>query len=492
MSAAKNNDSGLEKLRVLADKNSAPALKKNTDRAAVDAQRISREVSDSLARLGSFTSAKNHNGEHREFTFKDKSGRSYDYTFDSDGNTWGAFGYSIQPILNFIYKHYPTQQDYEVAVDRAIVQQQSHLRFHKRLTDFHPIIGTAILLARTTASSLSDNPNYAKMTKGRDSHDAAQWYEQHMIQAEETIGMIDRFFSSLRERVNDTLTESFLGDAQKECELLIAECCYFSFLIFNHFMDGLEDRRLTIQLILKDSPFPISSRDYDERERNIINLRNAYLEYLHDKPLDHTFPMPSREQVRETGEIRLPVYVSTDDLTAILGQYRSLWSDLANGVRSNKAVPFKGGYGRLSNTVEIGVQSGSSSSQDRFSLRAPAFNIRFDKDPKRDVITMDIGSASIDHALACAESFLEQSVIGKKVSSVFRNTAGLDEKSVQMENKMALVASVMMNASKAIGLRSTNTISHHSREYVGKKKEYYDNFTHILASLKAGLERSDV
>lgn len=478
---------GTDKLKDIAPQNLLPELKKGIANARLYARRVAVDITSEVSMLNTFTPAKQHTGEKRTITIHDRSKRAYRFTVNSNGRDWGVLGYSIHPCLNFIHALFPTESDFQKGVTLAFEMQKKHLVFHKKLIDIHPIIGTCILLGRSIISRIL-NKNPALLTDLRLEYaHPTQWIESHLSLAEKSLNSIHSTFSALKERTSDTLTRSFLSDVQKECELLIVECCFFSFLLLDFTVKMMRHKDYTVPCVLKESAFSISPKEYAELEQDIMRLRSLYLEYVRED-LGDLFPLPNRKNIIETGEIYLPSYVSIDDIEAILNQYAILWDSAAQGLSHNHAYPVKFGRAKIHNDMEIGIQSGSNNSEDRLSFRMPGFNIRIDKDMRHNMMTLDIGGVSLRHALSCAEEFLSTTQFDKKTPSLFKKESYADNQKVLLENKMALLAAVLMNASYPIGLRRKKTFSHHSREFVARD-DYFNNFSNILAHIKEGLER---
>lgn len=481
------HDSAKDELREKSEINLVQDLKKSITHARFCARRVATDIHSEISKLNIFEPARLHKGESKIVTIRDRSKKSYQFVADCDGRDWGVFGYSIHPCLNFINSVYKTETDFQTGVERALITNKKHLSFHKKLIDIHPIIGTSILLGRSALSrAKTAEPEMLERIGYEQTHPSV-WFESHMTLAERSLHSIESTFSLLKERTTDTLTQSFLHDVQQECELLIAECCFFSFLILDYVVLLMSRKAQIMPCTLKESPFPISSSEYALREKDILRLRSAYMEYVNER-LDTVFPMPDVRRIAETGEIHLPVYVSISDIESIVSTYAQFWDQLATALAHGAAHPLQHGRTRIINDLEIGIGHGSLDSEDRLSFRLPHFNIRIDKDVRHEVITLDIGGASLKHVLSCAEEFLSTIFIDKKMPSVFQKETSGDDQNVILENKMALLASVMMHASYPIGLRKKPTISHHSREFVAKD-EYYHNFSHILDCIKEGLER---
>lgn len=483
-----NHDDGLENLREQSETALIPELKRAVLHTWKEAARIRRAMKDTLGHFNVTKPARRHPDEMCDFTLSDKKGFSYQFTADSNGVNWGVSGYNILPCLNYIVENYHTEQNVTATIAKAVSDTKTHNHFYKRLIEAHPLIGTSILLSRIELSSLmATYPRKLKSEKYAGIN-PEQWHESHLRVAEKTLESISTAFSQLQDRCSDQITHSFLDDCRRECELLIIECCNFSFLLLDHFFKRALRNKFVLPLVTKDTPLTLSPQEYLERERDILRLRAGYVEYYKQSRLTNLFPVPDLSSIIKTGQIHLPAYASIHDIEALLQQYASLWEQMSHGLSKKIPFQFNGGYTHLGNGLEIGIQKGRSSSEDRVSFILPGFNIRIDKDMRHKMITLDIGGVSLEHALACAEEYLAAVKIEHTLPSVFEGVSGDLNPTIKLENKIALVASMMMSASYPVGLRKKPTVSHHSREFVAKD-DYYSNFSHILDCIKEGLER---
>lgn len=484
-----NHDDGLEKLREKSETALIPELRKVVVRASADARKIARNMRDEIGRFNVTKPARRNSGAVETFVIRDKSGVSYQFDADSNGKDWGVTGYNILPVLNILSMPSLTEQVLSAACTKAFSENKKHNHFYKRLTEIHPLIGSAIALSRAQLPSILARYPARLASKEYAEFNPEKWYEAHLITAEQALSSIDKSFSLLQERCGDELTRNFLIDCKRECELLIMECCHFSFLLLEHFLGRMSRDKFVIPCVVKDTSLAISPQEYLQREKEILRLRSAYMEYYNQSRLTGVFPMPERSKVIENGEIRLPVYASIHDIEALLLHYKNLWEQLESGLAKKQPMHFQRGYTKMGNESEISIQRGSSHSQDRLSFILPDFNVRIDKDLRHNSITLDVGGVSLAHAFACAEEYLGTVQVDKKLPTVFQGVSDTIDPQIKLENKIALVASMLMGAAHPVGLRKKPTISHHSREFVGKD-EYYDNFSHILSSIKEGLERS--
>ncbi len=483
-----SHDDCVEKLREKSEIELIPELKKTMLRAWNDARRVARAMRDNIGSLNVRTPARIHAGEVCTFSVQDKSGKSYQFSADSNGKDWGVSGHNILPCLNFLERGLRSEHEASTTITKAVSDEKKHNHFYKQLTDTHPLIGTSIILGRIGLSEfVKKHPEKFKAEAYVD-FNPEQWYDSHLNSAQNALESINKAFALLHERCGDELTQRFLADCKRECELLIIECCYFSFLLLDHFMLRALRGKFVLPCVTKDTSLVISPNDYVKYETDILRLRTAYVEYYKQSQLTDVFPIPNRSTVIETGQIRLPVIASMKDIEALLNHYSDLWGQISDGLAKSIAHPVRRGYAHIINSTQIGIQSGSAIAQDRLSFRTPAFNIRIDKDPRHKMLTLDIGGVSLTHALASAEENLETLLVEKKLPTVFKGVQDTSENKSRLEQQIALVASMMMGSSHGVGLRKKQTISHHSREFVGKD-EYYDNFSHILASVKEGLER---
>ncbi len=484
----KSHDDGLEKLQEKSETALIPDLKKTMLRSWSDVRRIARAMRDNIGSLNVRTPARIHAGEVCTFSVEDKSGRTYQFTADSNGKNWGISGHNILPCLNYLESGLRSENEASAAITRAVSDEKKHNHFYKQLIDIHPLIGTSIILGRIGLSEFIKNHPQKFKAEAYAEFNPEQWYDSHLNIAETALKSINKAFALLHERCSDELTQRFLADCRRECELLVIECCYFSFLLLDHFMQRALRGKFVLPCVTKDTPFVISPQDYVTYERDILRLRTAYVEYYKQAQLTDVFPVPNRAIVIETGQIRLPTVASMKDIEALLKHYSDLWEQLSTGLTKGIAHPVRGGYAHITNSIEIGIQSGSATAQDRLSFRTPAFNIRVDKDPRHKMLALDIGGVSLTHALASAEENLRTLLIEKKLPTVFKSIEDTSENRSKLEQQIALVASMMMGSSHGVGLRKKQTISHHSREFVAKD-DYYDNFSHILSCVKEGLER---
>ncbi|MEK7648849.1 MAG: hypothetical protein AAB400_02945 [Patescibacteria group bacterium] len=483
-----NHDDGLEKLRERSETSLIPELRKVMLHASKEARKIARDMRDQIGKFNVTNPARRNPGVVETFVIRDKSGTSYQFIADSNGRDWGVSGYNILPVLNILHSPLLTEQELSTACSKAFGQKAGHNHFYKRLIEIHPLIGAATVLARTQLPGILARHPSRLESKDYAEFNPEKWYEVHLTTAEKALFSINKVFALLSERCNDEITRSFLHDCKRECELLIMECCHFSFLLLEHFLGKLSRNQCVIPCVVKDTSLAISPQEYLLREKEILRLRSAYVEYYNQSRLIDVFPMPDRQKVIENGEVRLPVFASIYDIEALLQHYSNLWEQLSSALQKNKSFPFNKGYAKIVNACEIGIQHDSAHSQDRLSFILPGFNIRFDKDSRHGSITLDVGGISLAHALACAEEYLGTVQVDKKLPTVFKGVSDEINPQIKLENKIALVASMMMGSSRAVGLRKKPTISHHSREFVAKD-EYYNNYSHILACIKGGLER---
>ena len=475
---------GMDGLRLEHLKKRMPELKDIARRTYKQVLTISRNLSDTMGSLDTFSQAAKCIGEIRTLTFSDKKGNSYPIEVIASKSGWRTVGHNIRVYLSFL-QLLGSEEGAIHTMQQSIEQGDADsINFHLSLIQRNPIIGCALLFLRhhlQLARSIEKTAKYDAEVN------PAIWFSDTMRVAQQTHGHLGYAIDSLRSRCSDEISQQFLSDVQRECELLIAECCYFSGRIAIRQIEFLHKGNDSKQYFMRESPFPLTVAEYDSREQEILNLRNVFAE--HFETLYSAFPMPNRKSIEKTGIIYLPVYLSSDDIAAFLQVFSSFLEAIADGIKPQKSFLFKSGNVGIINTLQIGIQSGSAHSQDRLSIRTPSFNIRVDRDDVRKTLGFDIGSASVDHALACAYDAMQATHDPSKGLSIFKDTtARRSGNSYPLENKMALVASIMMGATHLVGLRTKPTISHHSREFVAKD-EYYNNFSNILADIKEGLER---
>lgn len=400
-----------------------------------------------------------------------------------------------------------------------------HARLIDNLARNHPFAATATYFLYIQAVQGLNNPDAAGENFRR-----LYWYKEAIDNASDAAKQSGEFFNKLssrakKSRVSD-LTQRFISDFEEDIFLHTAEAVSLANAFAISILRGSNSGILF-------GNFPVSPKPLDLEfvRQQILALDRAEVTGSRDPVFkrfsDDIFELNTHAEARG-GLLLVPTYLSFIDASSYLNFLKGYWTRLNKGLsetephksspagRDQEEVIYLGDEG----AVFIRHLMGNKGAQSRIVLQAggesQGFNLRIDAEQRRKRLTLDIGRATSDDALAYAEFVADEDSkedFMDKYYGVVDSTGKLKPEGerggyyptvwetnasyytdinrrvdLNEGQKAALTASIIVQDGQNLGIRpDLESYSYHTRGKLHDNPDYFTFYPIIASQIKKSL-----
>ena len=363
--------------------------------------------------------------------------------------------------------------------------------YFEYLLALNPLVGTSAVLL------YKESLDQVKGEESTDKNTMFGWYKNAVEKAVRIDKTVGNFFGAFQaEGPEASLHNQFLADWQKEIRLNVAESLNMASCMAIHIQKENCAVLNSALFLPPGEEYTFQTAGDEVKALGDLNLFKQYSENV-----------LTYKQKPEQG-VLVPLYISVIDVKRFFESYENFWSKVAGGI-SAKDTAIK--PGRNSSTELHLGQAGivlvrpveTATAEARIALNGlspfKGFNLRVDREKKKQQVSADMGGADFKHAIAYDRAIGQ---LSQNKQIIMNYSDMIDDKGklkltdktiypsimefadLDIGNRIALFLALSMKEGEEVGIREKDHYSHHSREFV-TKPEYYDQFESIANKLIA-------